>query len=345
MYLQPQYSWQHETGGAAGRLNLVDFDIHQGFLEARKGAYRWCLGRQELAYGDGRLVGNSDWNNIARSFDAAKVSVADKRASSDFFIAKLGLAANKATDPILTGIYTTIKVSTSTMEDIYLLYKTVRLSPSTRQDVFTFGTRPSARFARYADATLEGAFQIGQSASRALQAAAFAGVVGYTAPIRWSPRIGVEFDYATGGDPSGTGTSRTFDQLYPSNHPFYGLMDYVGWRNMRDWRISFRANPAKRLTCTLDEHSFSLVDGRDFWYNAAGQPNVGISGHPLRDPSGASGTDLGTELDVSAAYQATPTINVSTGYGRFRPGRFQRLTNAGHADPADWFYAQTRFSF
>ena len=43
------------------------------------------VGRQELSYGDERLVGAFDWNNIGRVFDAAKLRWQNPWFGADFF--------------------------------------------------------------------------------------------------------------------------------------------------------------------------------------------------------------------------------------------------------------------
>ena len=52
-----------------------------------------------------------------------------------------------------------------------------------------------------------------------------------TAPVRWSPRVYLEFDYAS-GDKSPGGSVGTFNQLYPNAHPFLGYIDYIGRQNI-----------------------------------------------------------------------------------------------------------------
>ena len=50
--------------------------MHQAYLvlgNAKQFPISAKVGRQELSYGDERLVGAFDWNNIGRVFDAAKL--------------------------------------------------------------------------------------------------------------------------------------------------------------------------------------------------------------------------------------------------------------------------------
>src|SRR5215471_4725295 len=52
------------------------FDLHQGYVQlggTKELPLSLKVGRQELIYGDERLVGPYDWDNTGRSFDAAKL--------------------------------------------------------------------------------------------------------------------------------------------------------------------------------------------------------------------------------------------------------------------------------
>jgi hypothetical protein len=56
-------------------LESDQFDLHQGYVNLgnlREFPVTLKVGRRELSYGDERLVGAFDWNNIGRSFDAIK---------------------------------------------------------------------------------------------------------------------------------------------------------------------------------------------------------------------------------------------------------------------------------
>jgi hypothetical protein len=52
------------------------FDLRQGYVEIGNPADFPVIakvGRQELVYGDERLIGAFDWNNFSRTFDAVKI--------------------------------------------------------------------------------------------------------------------------------------------------------------------------------------------------------------------------------------------------------------------------------
>jgi hypothetical protein len=65
-------------------------DLSQAYIEIGdldKGAVSERAGRQELAFGDDRLLGNANWLNTARSFDALRGTIRHSGFRSDLFAA------------------------------------------------------------------------------------------------------------------------------------------------------------------------------------------------------------------------------------------------------------------
>ncbi|MGL1386193.1 alginate export family protein, partial [Vibrio parahaemolyticus] len=62
-------------------------DVRQVYVEfgAKTSGWNFRAGRQELIYGEERLVGASNWGNVGRSFDAARLSYMTKSARLDWF--------------------------------------------------------------------------------------------------------------------------------------------------------------------------------------------------------------------------------------------------------------------
>jgi hypothetical protein len=67
--------WKNQSPAAPPYQNAMD--LRQAYFELgdveKKFGFRG--GRQELAFGDERLIGNSNWTNTARSFDALRGTV------------------------------------------------------------------------------------------------------------------------------------------------------------------------------------------------------------------------------------------------------------------------------
>src|SRR5215472_4615038 len=94
-------------------------DLYQAFLRLGDPAQfplTAKIGRQELIYGDERLVGNADWANVPRSFDAAKLRFENANfwvdAFSGFVVVPVPNEFNKPNQhDLFSGIY----ASTSTL--------------------------------------------------------------------------------------------------------------------------------------------------------------------------------------------------------------------------------------
>src|SRR5437016_5036453 len=66
-------------------------DLHQAYFtlgNKKESALSLKAGRQEMAYGDERLIGASDWTNVERTFDAVKVRYENKSFWADAFVSR-----------------------------------------------------------------------------------------------------------------------------------------------------------------------------------------------------------------------------------------------------------------
>src|SRR5690606_22845165 len=82
------------------------------------------LGRQELAYGNERLVGAVGWSNVGRSFDAALLRLRDDRVAADLFAAQLVSPAVYDGAQHLVGLYTTWALAGDHALDAFALLDT-----------------------------------------------------------------------------------------------------------------------------------------------------------------------------------------------------------------------------
>ena len=79
------------TIGTAAAPFTAAFDVRQAFIDVGgAGALLGArVGRQELAFGDQRLLGHAGWLNAARTFDGARLTLRAKAAQIDLFAASL----------------------------------------------------------------------------------------------------------------------------------------------------------------------------------------------------------------------------------------------------------------
>ena len=146
------------------------------------------------------------------------------------------------------------------------------------RDIYTFGLRVKSLPKQFGgwDYEAEIAGQFGRlketAVSVSLDQEALAAHVagGYTWTSAFgTPRVGLEYNYASGDDNPNDNKHETFDNLFPTNHKFYGYMDFVSLQNIHEARVSSSLRPVKQWTVTLDYHAFWLADTLDSFYTVA----------------------------------------------------------------------------
>jgi len=142
-FFQPQWSVLDNSHWPGATGTHQDLDIHQGYADIRAAYGNWRLGRQEMLFGDNRLIGNGNWSAIGRSFDGARLTLADKRTTTDVFATVLGHAFPKTSQPALAGVYGVVRRKPSLSYDLYALYKSMPITATTNQQIVTVGTRPA----------------------------------------------------------------------------------------------------------------------------------------------------------------------------------------------------------
>jgi len=308
------------------------------------------VGRQELAYGDERLIGAFNWSNVARVFDAVKtVFTPTDWFQLDMFFAQPVLVYKGRADSAnhndnLFGIYASTKPLKDQVLDAFLFIRNIKNNdlageiPGEHGPVkeYTAGNRFKGKWKNF-DYGTEYALQFGRRAHDKIKSWAFHQEVGYTfSKLFWTPRPNFEYNHASGDSNSKNGTFGTFDQLFPTNHDKYGLIDFLGWKNMDDIKVGASVKPHARITVSTDFHFFFLDTSEAPWFNAGG----GV----VRPANPSASSTLGKELDIYGTYKITEHLSFLTGYSRFFTGPFVN-DSAGAHDDANFFYVQTLLKF
>jgi len=324
------------------------WDIRQAFAEigdADKNLLALRVGRQEINYGDQRLVGSSNWTNTARSFDAVRgflnVSAPLATVRLELFAASVVNAVNDTWDHHqqgnnLHGIHFEItKLIPGASIEPYVYW---RLQPGVRTEAGVVSKLnekvPGVRFVGKLpggfDFQLEFVKELGTVGAKNpghdnIAAAAQHWVLGRTfAATPWKPRPWIEYNYASGDANSKDGTRGTFDQLYPTAHDKYGLADQVGWKNINDLRGGIEMKPRKNLTGIVEYNDWHLANAHDALYNTS-------STSLARSTAGTAGTHVGQEFDVTAIWTVFGALQTGAGLGHLFPGEFLRKSTPGNS--------------
>jgi hypothetical protein len=290
-------------------------------------------GRQELTFGEQRLVGHLGWANTARTFDAARVTLARRAYRLDGFVSSVvaireGEFNRSAQGEALHGVYGAFPtlVAKAVIESYVLVRNVESLLSETgpRGDLTsaTIGTRVVGKLPWRLDYNTDLAIQRGSLAADDVRAWAGHWVLGQTISAKSSVRVFGEYNYAS-GDRSGTdGRRGTFDQLYPTGHDKYGLADQIGWRNVHHARASLEIKPTSTLILSGGYHSWWRASATDHVYSASGAVLA-------RSVAGVRDTHIGQELDVQGTYTLAPRVQVHAGYAHVLPGSFLEAVTPG----------------
>jgi hypothetical protein len=173
------------------------------------------------------------------------------------------------------------------------------------------------------DTTVEGYYQFGDIGNTRLgrdmdiEAYAMHADLGVTLPVPMQPRIGIEWNQASGDSNANTCTGsssvttgqcnstwRGFDQLFPTNHIHFGYMDRMAWKNMVHFGTTLNLRPSPQSHFEVAAHKLYLNNENDNWYGANQNPF-------MITPSGNQEDELGTEIDVIYTLFFTPGNHVA----------------------------------
>jgi len=354
--LQDARNWGFEGTTSSNEANT---DLHQGWMEIAGAIPRRKLsgsiraGRQEIDWGSQRMIGSFLWAPIARSFDALRLQGTAGRWRADAFVAMLAppgtftvgeppKSVQTRGEQLAAGLVSFAAHDAFNIEAMVMadLAAASMAAPTRDRRVYDFGGRLWGSPLGGLRYEAEGHGQAGRNEGLNHRAWAWAANLSYT---RESKRVkpGGKIGYAmasgsrcTGSSAAGVAncgaaTSSDFFNFYPTNHIHYGLVDLLGWRNMRDLEVS-GSLAVDWFSASLGYHFFQLNEASGRWRDAAGG-QVG-SGW---DTTNTDRT-LGHEFDVVATLKPWKPLMVQPGYGVFLPRKAGRTL--GGESPQHFVY-------
>lgn len=305
------------TVGPTGTPFRAPFDLRMAFADVGSPTTPIAvrIGRQELVYGEQRLVGHVSWLNAARTFDGTKVTVRTTAFSVDAFGTSVVRILDGAFDRsgngnrFLGAYATTTKLIPLGSVEPYVFWRrdvNVRTETATFGDLkqTTVGLRLAGRMPGRLDYGIEMAMQRGSLGGDDVEVWAGHWQLRESLPGAGAVRVTGEYNYASGDEDPTDGVRGTFDQLYPTPHDKYGLADQIGWKNVHHARAGFEVTPLKALPITANYHSWWLVNERDAIYAAGGAVLARIIG-------GAAERHVGQEVDIQIARTLAPQIQLA----------------------------------
>lgn len=356
-----------------GDPNPQNAAIAELALIYKSGRSRWTLGRQAFSEGaetptglasldqvkrrrlSERLIGGWDWVNVGRRFEGLRLDLDPTPAAhwTAFVLRPLaggmnfGTAFDRLDGMKIAGLSATAvygKTFAHAEPRLFAFdYRDDRPAASaaaggpieirTLGTSWLFGNETSDLFvwvaAQHGD--------WGSSPHRAWGAVLEAGRT-----IRARPRLVVRGGLAhASGDSQPGGDHETFHNLLPTNHKFYGSIDYLGFQNLRNYYLELSLGLGERWKLRGEILRYDLVELGDAWYSGSGAADDQNLGFPARRPAAHDfpSHELGYELDLEARLELAAGVAVEVGLAHFAGGEA-----AGAVLPVDedgtWGYVQ-----
>jgi len=322
------YQFAHsQNWEESGDTSTTNSDLSEFYFRHTRSGQAWTIGRQKFKIGDGRLMETTDWGNVARTFDGLHF----RNGKFQAFFVKDAIVRNRPKDARLAGF----SLNHAGGESAYFFKSDVVSAGNTA--IHTLDRIWRSDLAGY-KTNLEIAVQFGESGGK--EHSAYAAHADLTIPVSPKFRVMLEGNIASGGQSSNH--SKTFDELSGSTHSKYGYTDMIGWRNMKELALKTRYTFSPDTNLMANIHGFWLFDAADGFYRGAGL-NRGTNGNFI-DPTGMSGTHLGTELNLELSHNFGWS-DMKAGVAMFDPGSFIKNLNGGSAERQMYFYAQLTFKF
>ena len=198
------------------------------------------------------------------------------------------------------------------------------------------------------DFLIESVFQVGESRASPLSIdttdldhfAHFQHLgLGYSFAAAWSPRLIVQYDYASGDDDPDDGDNERFDTLFGARRFDLGPTGIYGpfvRGNLSTPGVRLTLQPTPRMTSFVAFRAYWLASDRDAWVAAA-----------LRDRSGQSGSFIGHQVEARFRWDIAPgNLRLEAGVAHLFAGEFMgdAPTAAGQGD-ATYLYTQATIAF
>ncbi|RMF58421.1 MAG: hypothetical protein D6743_17695, partial [Calditrichaeota bacterium] len=323
--------------------NTANLELHQGYFQIRN---LWNhpislrAGRQELVYGNERMIGAVGFSNVGRSFDGFKLSFGRKNRLDLFYTiinesnqpvagpaTPATVAGRDDNDNRFFGAYYEYRQKPQYKLDVYGLYELdLRQTVPGEDDLrrVTLGTYSKGKLSTLVDFESELALQFGKRRGQDVLAFMLTGSVGYTFQTGRKPAVRLGYDFLSGMD-AGDTDYKAFATPFPTNHKFYGLMDYfiniplnTGGQGLQDFMVKAKVPVADKWVLNAHYHNFRAAKGPE--------------------------KDFGNELDLLLKYKYNRVASFEFVLAFFAPGDLMKQ-KFGNNDVGLWSYVTLVTSF
>jgi len=287
-------------------------DLEQGFISITEplaqGQLALRLGRQEIGFDLQRFISVRDGPNVRQSYDAVwleyvqgpwrvtsllshPVQTRDASPFDDYSSRSLSYNGLKVQYQFSETTNLSILYSHFIQDNVHFL----SASGDESRDILDVH---AAGIDGPVDWDAEGMGQTGSIGVQQIRAWAFGSLAGYTLTDQvWSPRLGLQFDGASGDRDSQDHVLNTFNPLFPNGY-YVTLSGYTGYVNFIHVKPSVTLHPTRTLKLLLAVAGQWRESTADAVYTQPDIPVAGTAGHP--------GSYTGTYGQIRLDWTLTP---------------------------------------
>lgn len=327
-------------------------DVHEAFADVRwgsreRGTFTIRGGRQEVAFGAGRLMSAAEGLNVRRSFDGVRLIATRGRWTFNSTALRLVAAQRGVFDDKNEAgqSYVGAGAARPGIAAYYFRFRrdNARFDEGvadTRRHVM--GARTWGRIGAFEHdeevIAQWGTFSSGSSTSSSRSSArawALAFEQGYAFDrAAWHPRIGVRTFIASGDRHRGDGRLGSFDPLFPGT-AYSGRAGLIGPTNLITLDPNLRLALTPRVTLT--------TDWAWFWRTRIEDGIYGINASLIRTGANSTARFVGSQATIEVEWRASRHLAVWGSMVGFQTGRFLEETPPG--EDIRYIALQTAYRF
>jgi Alginate export len=307
--------------------------LHQAFVDWNVSKnWQLRLGRQEMGYGNNRILTFREGPNTRLTFDAAILKYKNAKRRFDILavspvISKQGAFDDESLKDFVLGVYAhEVVVPKKFLLDYYVLnFKSEQRKynyVSGKEDRNSFGLRAFSQNSRF-NYELEGTFQTGTFNEQRINAFGLSGDVNYKISTKNNVIIGVAGNHISGDKSRSDNELNTYNLIY--SKPSYGLAAPIGSSNIENINPYLKVNPTKKLLLQAGIYFMQRNSNQDGTYSP-GMAQL----RPNREKLYAStAREIGTQYSLETNYLLNNNVSFAADFAYFVAGQYVKETGKG----------------
>lgn len=310
-----------------------ELSVHQAFVDWNINKnWQLRLGRQEMGYGNNRILTFREGPNTRLTFDAAILKYKNPKRSVDILavspvVAKEGIFDDESMKSFVVGVYANeVVVPKKFLLDYYVvnfasdqrMYNYVGGKES-RQ---SYGFRAFSQNPRF-NYELECTYQSGKFNNLEIDAFGISMDLNYKISQKNKVIVGVAGNYISGDKDRSDNKLNTYNLIY--SKPSYGLAAPIGSSNIENINPYLKINPTKKLFLQAGVYFMQRNSNQDGTYS----PGMGQV-RPNREKLYASTSrEIGQQYSLETNYILNNHISFAADFAYFQAGQYVKETGKG----------------